>query len=428
MMADFAKNLKLKLEVKKGEFSMLRGCIIAILSLLLCITIAAKDTVKKKLIKWNPIISAPVNFPAFGQWLYVRYGMDSAVTPYLGGTELLCGGITRKYPATKTISFYSPTGIDLVWASWTERKWYVANIKFSKKEKAIIKKALLSTFPSYDNFDDYLNPSAKKGSYETFHVCCFPGGKIRYFLEDEDGNRIIALDIISQAEETHQLDQSFLHGGRGMIARSEEKYWDSMDEYFDDMLHEGKHYLDLDSIEETYGEDWRARTEYYRKNGRPDPALWDSYFKRYNYRVSVVMENPKDKLWQETCYFTNAEMYSRHPFVNPDNVISNPSALKNISLEWDANSFAYCSEIYFNEEETFRIYKEAFGKEDGSKGELKIVIGKDSASIRTFLTVGKNSYEFKKNQYFIERCKEHGLVGKIICQNYKEPHQEFAGR
>ena len=407
---------------------MMRAIIAATLSLFLCITLGAKDMPKKKFIKWTPLISAPFNFPADGQWLYVRYGLDKAVTPYLGGAELLNSGITRHHPMTRTISLHTPTGADLLWASWTEHKWYVADIKFNRKEKAIIKEALQSTFPSYDDFDDYLNPKPKEGSYEIFHICCFPGGKIRYFLEDGDYKRLIALDITSQAEETHKLDQSFLYGGIGMIPKSKEKYWDSMEDYFDDMLNEGKHYLSLDSIEETYGTDYRQRAEYYRKHGAASPTLWDPYFKRYDYRVSVIMENPRDKLWQEHCYFTNAEMYKRHLSVNPGNIIEHPSPLKNIYFEWDANGFAYCSELYFNEEETFRIFKEAFGKEGSSKGELQIVIGKDSGSIKAVLTVGKNSYEFKKTQLYIERCKEHGLVGKIIYKNYTEPHQEFAGR
>ena len=126
---------------------MMRAIIAVALSLFLCITLGAKDMPKKKFIKWTPLISAPFNFPADGQWLYVRYGLDKAVTPYLGGAELLNSGITRHYPKTPTITFSVPSGADLLWASWTEGKWYVADIKFNRKEKAIIKNADLSVCP-----------------------------------------------------------------------------------------------------------------------------------------------------------------------------------------------------------------------------------------------------------------------------------------
>ncbi len=411
---------------------MAKAITVAVLSLFLCTRVGAKDMLKKKFIKWSPQMSAPFNFPVAGEWLYVKYGFDSAVTPYLGGTNLLQDGMAVSHQLEKEIKGHVPKGTDLLWDSWTERKWYQADINFSRKEKKILKNALLSTFPSYDNFDDLLNPKQKNGSYDIFNICIFPGGKIRYYLESSDYNRRICLDgLHSQAKEI-QMNQDFLYGGSGMRARSEEKYWDTMDEYFDEMLLQGKYYLPLETIENEYDSNTRDRIEYYRKHGAPNPAMWDPYFKRYNYRVAVLMEDSKSKLWSECCHFTNAEMYERFLPVNPDNVIDRPSPLANMDFKWDSAGYAYAANLYFNEEETFAIFQEAFNGQDNSLdnslGELRILVGKNNDSISASLIVNGKSYSFNKIQMDIERCREHYLVGDYIYKNYKEPHQKFVGR
>jgi len=388
----------------------------------------SKTTNKPNSIKWSPQMSAPLYFTIDGIWLYVKYGFNSAVTPYLGGTELLHSGMAKSRQLDRTIKSHIPKGVDLVWASWSERKWYAADVNFTFKEKQLLKRMLKSTFPSYDNFHDLLNPQPKIGSYDIFNTCIFPGGKIHYYLSSSDYNRIICLDMETQAKETHAIGEDFLYGGTGIMVRSDTKYWDTMDEFFDNMLFEGKYHMPLDSIEEEYDIHTRKRTELYRKFGAPKPSLWEPYFRRYNYKVSVQMEDAKSKLWNERCTFTNAEMYERFLPVNPDNIIDTPSPLANINFKWDSNDYAYTSNIYFNEEETFQIFQNAFASNPDSKGELQILVSKNNGSISASLIVNEKSYKFNKVQIDIEQCKEHYLIGKIIYKNYKDPHQEFIGQ
>lgn len=76
------------------------------------------------------------------------------------------------------------------------------------------------------------------------------------------------------------------------------------------------------------------------------------------------MEDPESELLDETCYFTNAEMYHRYFSVNPGNVISRPAALRKLVFGWKSKGYFYSCYIYINEEEIFRNFQEAF---DGMK-------------------------------------------------------------
>ena len=377
-------------------------------------------------VSWSPCASAPFYFTADVEWLYVKYGINSAVGLGFADENILSGGMTNSKPVNHAVNLLSPQGADVVWASWMERKWYVAEIDFNDKEKTTIKDALHDTFPSSDD-DDIENIKPKKGNYDIFHICCFPGGIIRYFLESSDYNRVISLDIVSQGKETHELDETLLYGRKGMI-RSDEKYWENMDDFFDEMTHAGKYKKELDAIEAEYGEETRKRIEYYREHGAPDPALWDPYFVRYNYNVSVVMEDPASQLRKESCFFTNAEMYERYPAVNPNNVITRPSALKKLVFEWNSKGLIYSCYIYFNEEETFRIFQEAFGNAPDAKGELKVFMSKYNNYLELSLTVGEKSYTFEKMQIDIGRRERYYDSTDRFYENYEGEHQDFVGR
>lgn len=376
---------------------------------------------------WSPCASAPFYFTADVEWLYVKYGINGAVGLGFADENILNGGMTNSRPVNHTVKLLSPKGVDVVWASWMERKWYVAEIAFSDEERRRIKDALHSTYPSC-NTDDIENLEPKKGIYDIFHVCLFPGGTLRYFLESSDYNRVIALDIVSKGKETHELDESFLYGRRGMIRREDEKYWENVDDFFDEMTHDGKYKKELDTIEEEYGEETRNRIEYYREHGAPDPALWDPYFVRYNYNVSIVMEDPASQLRMESCFFTNAEMYERYPAVNPDNVIICPSALRNLVFEWESEGFIYSCHIYFNEKETFRIFREAFGNDPDAKGELKVSMGGYNNNVEVFLSAGEHTYAFERMQVDIGRRKRYYDNVDRIYGNYEGEHQDFVGR
>lgn len=376
---------------------------------------------------WSLCASAPFYSTADVEWLYVKYGIDSAAGWGFANENILNGGMTNSRPVNHTVKLFSPKGVDAVWASWMERKWYVAEIVFSDEERRKIKDALRSTYPSC-NTDDIENLEPKKGIYDIFHVCLFPGGTLRYFLESSDYDRIISLDIVSQGRETHELDEDFLYGRRGMIRRADEKYWENVDDFFDEMTHDGKYKKELDAIEEEYGEETRKRIEYYRGHGALDPAFWDPYFFRYNYNISVILEDPTSQLRMESCFFTNAEMYERYPAVNPDNVITRPSALRNLVFEWESEGFIYSCHIYFNEEETFRIFREFLGDDMDKRGELKVFVSRSNNNVEVSLSAGENTCAFEKMQVDIGRRERNYDNVARIYKNYEGEHQDFVGR
>lgn len=381
---------------------------------------------KKLICSWRPCLSAPFNFTASVEWFYVKYGPGFAVGLGNVDKDYYCGGMTVSNPIDHNVNLFFPGGVDLVWSSWMERKWYVAEIDFDSNVKDSIKNAIRTNFASYDD-EDVANIKAKAGALDIFHVCCFPGGIIRYFVESSDYNRVVSLDLFSQAKETHELDEDFLYGGRGMIRR-EEKYWSDMNDYFDEMLHEGKYKRKLESIEREFGEEECKRIEHYRKYGAPDPSLWDAYFTRYKYSINIELEDSESELFDETCYFTNAEMYHRYFSVNPGNVIKQPAALRKMVFGWKSKGYYYSCYVYFNEEETFRFFRDAFSGDDNNVGELNIFVSKYNNYIDFSLVVGDKKYRFEKMQVDIANRERFYDNADRVFENYEGAHQEFVGR
>lgn len=139
------------------------------------------------------------------------------------------------------------------------------------------------------------------------------------------------------------------------------------------------------------------------------------------------MEDPESELLDETCYFTNAEMYHRYFSVNPGNVISRPAALRKLVFGWKSKGYFYSCYIYFNEEEIFRNFQEAFDG-DESKGEFKIFVSKYNNCLELSLTVGDKKYRFENMQIDIANRERFYDSADRVYENYEGAHQDFVGR
>lgn len=121
--------------------------------------------------EWSPIASAPTLFPSDIHIGYMRYGEHSAlamppVSYGLGRATAIMGLNEERFPL--------PTGLDIVWLSWVEKKFYEAEVDFPVDKIANL-------------FEEgYLNYEGEKETYNEVNVGLIPGGRIVLYLSGED--------------------------------------------------------------------------------------------------------------------------------------------------------------------------------------------------------------------------------------------------
>ena len=340
---------------------------------------------------WELRSSAPLLYPVYIEWLYAKYGVETAITcdafiihNGLGNNMGNCG-------SPEATSY--PTGVDVVWCSLLEKKWYFAEIDFSKKELEWVKNLLSKGYEGYD-FTSRAEKKPITMPYKKFNVCCLPGGQIRIYFSGYC--REVCMDSVFQGKETHEMDDIIIHGTR--FNRSESsQYWDDVYDFYDEILYEGKYRKELDELKKEESSFYEFLKNYRERKGVIPFGLWNDYYQRYDYKVQVVFENEKESVQQEEkIRFTNGESYSRKPHINPNNIILNPTPIREMSLYWTVQDRYYFCNLFFNEEETFSLFKKAFEENKGDAGTLSINVSKYNNFIEIFLNIGKASYKFEK--------------------------------
>lgn len=375
---------------------------------------------------WEPRLCTPRNFSIQSDWFYVTYGSDMAASVM---KDIFFNGMAVDdchEQLEEGIKGMSPTGVDITWFSHMERKCYRADIRFLSKEMEMIDNLMRKGYNgiNYDDNDERI--LAKRQSYDRFYVCCFPGGKLRFFLGDKSF-RTIELGLSYQAEETHELDESILNGTRNMFFNPD-KYWENINEYYDSYLYEGSHSEDLDSIKVQFGDKTYERIKHHREKG-VQLNLWDKYFKRYDYSIIVEFEDTSSVMDLKNCHFTNAEMFMHDPNINPANTISTPSPIRMMNCRWKNASNYYKCFIYFNEEETFDLFDRAFSENSNASASLRVLVSKYNNLLEVSLDVDGKSYRFEHAQIDILRNSiTMSEDWEYVYENYEgSQHQEFEG-
>ncbi len=370
--------------------------------------------------EWILSLSAPMLFPVCADWFYVKYDKDNAITS--GTTFCACGLGNDEHSISGEVKS-CPTGVDIVWASLMERKWYVGDFNFTQGEKAMIDSLFRNGFVGYD-YKFISNTKPQNLTYEMLSVCCLPGGDVRFYLIGRC--RTICLDILYHAEETHDMDDIIIHGPRDN-RHPDITLLDSVDDYFDDFLFEGNYHKTLEELEAD-DEDMYEAIAYHREKGVPY-GLWNRYFRRYNYKINIMFEDEESTLYHEECHFTNGENYRFYSSINPTNVIENPSPVRQIYIQWISKEYYYDAKFFFNEEETLNKFENLLSEDDGGNVTLEIKIGKYNNKFDIVLKKDKEAYVFESVE--IVSFRSEGYYGKNdkVFSNCEYDHKnEFIGR
>lgn len=361
---------------------------------------------------WQLRLAAPRFFPVCADWFYVKYDKNSAVT---NGTVFCACGLGEDQHQGFAEIRHCPTGVDLVWASVMERKWYTGDFEFSEEEMALIDSLFRNGFVGYD-YNFIKNPKPQQLTYEMFSVCCLPGGAVRFYMIGRC--KTICLDIVFHAEETHEMDDVIIHGP-SVNRHPDINFYDSVSDYFDDNLYEGKHAKTLEELKEEENDMYEA-IAYHRANGVPY-GLWNRYFRRYNYKINVVFEDKETKLYHEDCKFANGERFMLYTAINPSNTIDRPSPVKELYIQWISKEYYYDARFYFNEEETLNRFENLLS--ESGNYTLEIRISKYNNYFEIVLKDDKDLYTFESVEIVAFRSVGYYGTNEKVYSNCDYDHQ-----
>lgn len=371
---------------------------------------------------WVLRLSAPRLYPIYVEWFYAKFGSDKAIT---SDASFVFNGIAEMTGNSSPEATSFPTGVDIVWSSLLERKWYFAEIDFSKKDLELIKSLLQTGYEGYGN-KSMEEKSHRVILYDRFNVCCLPGGEIRFYFSG--GRRTICLDTVFYGKETDEMDDIIVHGLR--TNRSENsRYWTDVNDFFDYVLYEGKYRKEIDELKDEKSS-FCEIIKSFRENGSVPFGLWNDYYQRYDYKIDVLFENQEESVPQmENVYFSNGERYSRKMLVNPNGDIRRPSPVMSIDVWWRVKDNFYFANLYFNESETFYLFKKAFDHYNGDGASLQVRISKYNNFIEVFL-IGGDAVPLKFEKVEINISTSVGFHGskEYIYSNCNWSHKNcFVG-
>lgn len=331
---------------------------------------------------WQPTSSAPALYPVEIHAAYMRYGKNSALAvPSSAAVHNGLGDPGMIYSLNDEAIYPLPTGLDIVWLSLVDKKFYKAEVDFPTDTiRELMEKG-------------YVNGKGEKESYDLVNVGLIPGGRIIIYLDGQEKR----IELCSfQGKETEEVDmKSFLPNAYFA--------YEDYNAYFNEV------FADED-------EEW---IENYKKYG-PNHDLWDKYFKRFNYDIEFEFEEKSGKLSGAACGFANKERCDLDDH-NPRISIRPASPIRLISGTWHEGEFDYYAWFYFNEQEVLRVFDEAFEENHGSKGLLKIVVGKYHNRFAISLHANGKEFPLKETQIrvFKQRPDEEDEDGTLIYKNYE---------
>ena len=327
---------------------------------------------------WSPSVSTPRNYlvellrckvgfgnkgesiPVFGSFPKLGIGKRGA-----GGVDLNAFDIERGLPI--------PNSLDILWAAYTEKKFYQANIKFSEE----LQNRMLELFR-----EGYYGVKEKQRfRYNNLVITLLPEGKIWLYLDGS--HRYVRLDYTLQAEE---------------VSVELSDYVDTRHKTMDDFC-TGRL------------SDYPKAIENLSKNGIPK-GLWDTYAERFPYDIQIEFENEQTVFDPDYGYYcSNGEMFG-----SLDDVKYYPMArLKHLIMAWNVADTKYLGHLYFDENEVIRNYPAAFGDESNPdiRGKFLIKVGEDNNRFDISLRVGERECKF-------EETKIH-----VFKKGTNQPNKEF---
>lgn len=328
---------------------------------------------------WSTSVSTPRNYPVELLRCKVGFGNKGESIPVIdpfprlgigrrgaGGVDLNAFDIERGLPI--------PNSLDILWAAYTEKKFYQANIQFSEE----LQNRMLELFR-----EGYYGVKEKQRfRYNNLVITLLPEGKIWLYLDGS--HRYVRLDYTLQAEE---------------VSVELSDYVDTRHKTMDDFC-TGRL------------SDYPKAIENLSKNGIPK-GLWDTYAERFPYDIQIEFENEQSVFDPYYGYYcSNGEMLG-----SLDDVKYYPMArLKHLIMAWNVADTVYTGHLFFNENEVIRNYPAAFGNESNPdiRGKFLIKVGEDNNRFDISLRVGERECKFEETQIHVFKRGANSLKKKQL--------------
>jgi hypothetical protein len=334
---------------------------------------------------WDASVACPKNYPCEIKYGYVGFGNNGdrmiisgsypdAGIGYSGGGALTAYDVNYGFPV--------PNSAEILWVSYTEKKFYKLDVKFPKE----LQERMLQLFR--EGFYDYSDQ--KYYRYDNLVLSLLPGGVV--WLHLDASARYVCLDYPLQAKEVQMRLSDFI-----------ETRHKTMDEFCTGRL-----------------SDYPEAIENLKKNGIPY-NLWNRYAERFAYTVKFEYENQETISDPDFGYiFANGEYFRGEDRVQVEEL----SRIKALNSVWQVGEVKYTGYFYFDEDEVLDIFDKAYRKHLQQKGEFLIWVSKYNNRFKITLRVGEREYEFKKTKIhvFKQGVNRSDYEAVVFYNNHREIH------
>lgn len=338
---------------------------------------------------WSPSVSTPRNYPVELLSCKVGFGDKGESIPVLGSFPRL--GIGRRGAGGVDLNAFDierglpiPNSLDILWVSYTEKKFYKANVTFSEE----LQYRMLELFR-----EGYYGVKEKQRfRYNNLVITLLPEGKIWLYLDGS--HRYVRLDYTLQAKEVSVKLSDYV-----------DTRHKTMEEFCTGRL-----------------SDYPKAIENFSKNGIPK-GLWDTYAERFPYDIKIEFENEQTVFDPDYGYYcSNGEMFG-----SLDDVKYHPMArIKHLIMAWSVTDTVYLGHLYFNENEVINKFPEAFANPSNPnlRGEFLINVSKYNNWFDISLRVGERECKFEKTQIHVFKrgVNQSSKEAVIYYNNHRDIH------
>lgn len=358
-----------------------------VVSLYSCSINTKKNTGMMSKFAWDPSVACPENYPVEIKYGYVGFGKKGERFPIMQqfaklGIGIPGGGIgLNDYRVEK--GFPVPNSLEIVWASYTEKKFYKAKYDFPEELQEKILELFRQEFYDCEDSTYY--------RYDNLVLTLLPHGII--WLSLTGPGRYVCLDHIIQAEEVKMEVADFV-----------ETRHKTMDEFCSGRL-----------------SDYPKAIVNLEKNGIPAYHFWERYAERFRYKIKIEFEDPQANLDPDFGYdFTNGEY-----FRDADRIkVELYARIRKLIMFWSVDGVLYTGFFYFNEDEVMTLFAEAYRENRNQPGEFIIKVGKYNNWFDIFLRVGGKEYKFEltKIHVFSQGISQRDRDAVVFYNNHSGEH------
>ena len=293
-----------------------------------------------------------------------------------------------------------PKYLDLRWFSLVDKELYSLEAKLPLKQ---IWELFSKEYDDLLGWDENGKPVIGKVRLDVLDLCILPYGKVVLYMSSS-GNPIKqegSSCVLSVSPENNVRLLDWSRYGDNVELLEDAWFYDPtgpklLNEHMDWVL---KNYpkIELD------------------KNFSLDSI--DRYFERFAYRINLVFENGNTTFHLARVAYSNAEKCFFSSLDAPVE-IEKPSFIKRYFFEWSYRNYAYEAECSFCEEETMRIFDEAYGSDHDQDGVLNVIVHYDD-QIEISLDVAGKKFFFEKMTIGVTRVSKIDKDGDYSKSDYE---------